>query len=121
MAALDRYDEWEHGIDALLAEREPTAAPELAELYDPVTLAGIDTQTEPAGRPASGWRGGVTAGAMVVGMVHGVRDVLDTDEDEPVMEIEEDRRSRRLEHVSVHLAWGAPAASIAIVRPWLAP
>ena len=55
---------------------------------------------------------------MVVGLVNGVRDVLE-DEPDPIVEIDEEVRDRRLEPVTVHLAWGNPSASVAIVRRWL--
>lgn len=113
MSALDRYDEWADGLDD-----------ELAAIYDPATFAAIDGATgEPAAKlrpagPGGAWRGGVAAGAMVVGLVNGVRDVFD-DESEPIVEIEEERAAARLEPVTVHIAWGNPAASVAIVRRWL--
>ena len=116
MSALERYDEWEATLDDT---HDQPAAPSLEDIYDPETLLAIDRRHEPSSTAVAGWRGGVTAGAMVVGMVQGVRDVLDTDEEEPVVEIDEVPRSRRLEPVSVHIAWGNPAASVAIVRPWL--
>ena len=56
---------------------------------------------------------------MVAGVVHGVREVFDDDEFEPVVEIDEDLDGRRLEAVTVHLVPGDPAAGIAIVRRWL--
>lgn len=119
MSALDHWDELEERIDRVLGE-EP---PDLEDLYDPAVLAAIDARGEAAGRAtASPWRGGLTAGALVVGMVHGVRDVLDTDDDDPVVEeIDEILRASRREWVSVHLAWGNPQASVAVIRPWLAP
>ena len=55
---------------------------------------------------------------MVVGLVNGIRDVLD-EESEPIVEIEEERAFARLEPVTVHIAWGNPAASVAVVRRWL--
>jgi hypothetical protein len=110
MSALDRYDEWAEGLDD-----------ELAEIYDRATLDAIDAATgEPGALPPApaAWRGGIAAGAMVVGLVNGVRDVFD-EEAEPVVEIEEERAAARLEPVTVHLAWGNPAASVAVVRRWL--
>lgn len=123
MSALQAFDDWADQLDD-----------RLAGVYDPATLQAIDSASgEPVRRllphtaapppgpatPAAGWRGGVAAGAMVVGLVQGVRDVLDDDESDPVVEIDEEARHRRLEPVTVHLAWGNPAASVAIVRPWL--
>lgn len=110
MRALDRWDDFEDGLDD-----------DLADVYDDATLRAIDRQVGEPAAPAvaRGWRGGATAGAMVVGMVQGVRDVLEEDESEPVVEIDEDLSDARLQAVTVHLAWGNPAASVAIVRPWL--
>ena len=110
MSAMDRWDEFEDGLDD-----------DLAEVYDEATLRAIDRQGgEPAAPSvARGWRGGATAGAMVVGMVQGVRDALEDEESEPIVEIDEDLRGTRQQAVTVHLAWGNPAASVAIVRPWL--
>ena len=110
MTALDRWDEFEDGLDD-----------DLAEVYDEATLRAIDRQGGEPAAPAvvRGWRGGATAGAMVVGMVQGVRDALEDEESEPVVEIDEDLRDARQQAVTVHLAWGNPAASVAIVRPWL--
>ena len=116
MSALDRYDEWEAALDDVLQE---SPSPSLEDIYDPETLLAIDHQREPGAAPAGGWRGGVTAGALVVGMVSGVRDVLEPEDEDALVEIEEAQPARRLEPVSVHLAWGNPSASIAIVRPWL--
>ncbi len=93
----------------------------LEDVYDDATLRAIDARTgEPSRPPApgGGWRGGVTAGALVVGLVGGVRDALETDEPEPQVEVEA-RSRQRLEPVVVHLVPGDPAASVAIVRRWL--
>lgn len=114
MSALDRWDDFEDGLDASLDD-------DLAGVYDPATLRAIDGQAgEPPTRAvARGWRGGATAGAMVVGMVQGVRDALEDEESEPVVEIDEDLGHGGAQAVTVHLAWGNPAASVAIVRRWL--
>lgn len=117
MGALDRYDEWEAGLDDSLIPLEA--------LYDDATLRGIESRVEPpapieaADPESSGWRSNVAAGAMVVGLVNGVREALDPDPDEAVAEAPQWRLSGPDEAVTVHLAWGAPAASVAIVRPWL--
>ncbi|MEM7286912.1 MAG: hypothetical protein AAF480_11215 [Actinomycetota bacterium] len=110
MSALDRWDDLEAGVDD-----------DLAEVYDAATLRAIDRQVgePPTPAVARGWRGGATAGAMVLGMVQGVRDALEDEESEPVVEIDEDLREARHQAVTVHLAWGNPSASVAIVRPWL--
>ncbi len=110
MSALDGWDDFEAGLDD-----------DLAEVYDSATLRAIDGQggEPPAPRVAAGWRGGATAGAMVVGMVQGVRDALEEDDADPVVEIDEELGEERHRAVTVHLAWGNPAASVAVVRRWL--
>lgn len=91
----------------------------MEEWYDPATLRAIDgVSGEPAAR-AGGWRGGVAAGAVAAGMMAGVRDVFGAPGDDAVVDTEDIQPTRRLEPVSVHLAWGDPAASVALVRPWL--
>ncbi|MFQ5558230.1 MAG: hypothetical protein ACE5GB_12080 [Acidimicrobiales bacterium] len=90
------------------------------ELYDGPTCHAIDAWRPSPGRrpPASGARGGVMAGALVVAGLAGVRDALDEDEPEiaevqPVRDVESD------EAVTVLFVPGAPHATIAVVRPWL--
>ena len=163
MTALDRWDEWEAGLDPRSASgthpnpadpdsadslSDPAAQPdrtalsdvsgpaelpipaeasdvsgpaELSDLYDPATLRAIDARGGEPRRSASvtGWRGGATAGAMVVGMVQGVHHALDDDEAEPVVEIDRERGDAGAQAVTVHLAWGNPAAGVAVVRRWL--
>ena len=104
------------------AEASDVSGPaELSDLYDPATLRAIDARGGEPRRSASvnGWRGGATAGAMVVGMVQGVHHALDDDEAEPVVEIERERGDAGAQAVTVHLAWGNPAAGVAVVRRWL--
>ncbi len=113
MSALDRYDEWAESLDRLLGpavDDDP-----LVDVYDPETLAAID---EGRTRPhTSRWRGRAAAGAVVAGLVTGMREVFEP-EGEAVVELQESTR-RRPEAVTVHLAWGNPAASVAVVRRWL--
>lgn len=117
MAALDRYDRWEAGLDQCLSAG--LAPPPIEELYDAATWRAIDDGAAESPARAGGWRGGVAAGAVMAGMMSGVRVVLGTDDDDAVVETEDTQPTRRLEPVSVYLAWGDPAASVAIVRPWL--
>lgn len=88
---------------------------DLDEFYDDVTLAAIEART---GEP-SRWQGRAASGTLVLGMMQGVKDALDDEEIEPVVDIEEEHRASLLEAVTVHLVPGCPAASIAIVRRWL--
>lgn len=101
-------------MDALLA-----SAPALEDVYDDEVLTAIDRGLEPATEPGALQRR-VASSALVLSLVNGVREAVDADdEDEDLIEIYEAEHGRRLEAVSVHLAWGDPAAGIAIVRPWL--
>ena len=104
MGALDRYDAWDASLD---------------DLYDEETVRAIDARREPAAELNRGWRSGLASGALVVSLVNGVRDAVDPEDD--VIELEQERVDARVEPVSVYLAWGEPAASVAIVRPWLFP
>jgi hypothetical protein len=110
VSALGRFDQWAEDLDD-----------ELTAIYDPATVAAIDRRGGQPPTPATArrWRGGATAGAMVVGLVSGVERALDDDDDEAIVEIDEEIRDHRLQAVTVHLAWGDPAASVAIVRRWL--
>lgn len=129
MNALDRFDEWESRLDGVLPRSGPTrraldpAHPdrvELAQLYDRRTFEAIEVGGgEPPRTDRAGWRGGAATGAVLVGLVQGARDVLDDDDPEPVVEIEELRRDRNHQAVTVHLSWGNPAAGVAVVRRWL--
>jgi hypothetical protein len=108
--AIERYDEWEASLDETLADP-------LAPVYDAETLEAIDGE-DAGSTTTSAWRGGVVSGALLVGMVNGMREALDVGEREP--EIGQFEQSFSLhEAVTVRLAWGNPAASVAIVRPWL--
>lgn len=133
MSAVDRFDDWSSRVDDLVGAGDTPAAgrpipsgdrpDSLSDMYADDVLAAIEDQCgEPTTSTArsGGWRGGATAGAMVVGLVHGVRDALDDEDDtEPVVEIDEERGDRRHEAVSVHLVWGSPEAGVATVRRWL--
>ncbi len=128
MGALERYDQWEAGLVDGVLERDfdgaerPTDPPPIEDIYDTDTLEAIDAAgpQPPAPRAGSGTlRGGVAAGALAAGLL-GVGSALDDiDDEEPVVELEQARRDARLEPVSVYLAWGDPAASVAVVRRWL--
>lgn len=100
--ALERYDEWEASLEAV---------------YPPEVLAAIDARREPTAPARFARR---TAGAaLVLGLVNGVREAFDPDDGEAEVEIDDVMRRSRHEPVSVYLAWGDPAASVAVVRPWL--
>ena len=128
MGALERYDHWEAGlVDGVLARdpdatKRPTDPPPIEDISDQDTLMAIDAAgpQPPVARAGSGTlRGGVASGALAAGLL-GVGSALDDiDDEERVVEIEQARRDGRLEPVSVYLAWGDPAASVAVVRRWL--
>ena len=122
VGALDRYDEWDVSAGELLATLDagvPDVVPSLEDLYDEETVRAIDARHEPPADPNRTWRSGLASGALVVSLVNGVRDAVDPDDE--VVELEQEQVDARLAPVSVYLAWGEPAASIAIVRPWLFP
>lgn len=117
VSALERFDAWVDDLDEVLTN---ATNPELSELYDPVTVSAIDARTgEPsAKRRAPRWRGGAAAVTMAVGVVQGLRDVVDDDFD-PIVEIDEGSCDHRRRAVTVHLVPGDPAAGVAVVRRWL--
>ena len=90
------------------------------DIYDEQTVAAIDSWRAGRGtEPVRGWRGGVTAAAVVASGLVGVSTALD-DDVEP--EIEEPRvrlQSSRTEAVTVLFVPDDPAGTVAVVRPWL--
>jgi hypothetical protein len=117
VSALDRFDAWADDLDEILTR---TADPELSDLYDPITVSAIDGRTgEPSvTRRAPRWRSRAAAGAMAMGVVQGLRDVVD-DGSDPIVEIDEDQCDHRQRAVTVHLVPGDPAAGVAVIRRWL--
>ena len=101
-------------------------------MYNEATLRAIDhrrepprARTEPArrlGREGVRTDGVLVAGALTAGLLRGVHTALDGDEsDDAIVETLDEERSGPSAAVSVHLVWGEPAASVAIVRRWLLP
>ena len=90
------------------------------DLYDDETRAAIDSWRPGRGaEPVRGWRGGVTAAAVVASGLVGVSTALE-DDVEPV--IEEPRlrvRPSRPEAVTVLFVPDDPVGTVAVVRPWL--
>jgi hypothetical protein len=127
MAALDRYDDWESQVDARLAEhgcrdnQADEGPPALSELYDPATQAAINRGgPQPPGTPTPPrWRGGMAAGAVKAGLLGTAAALDERPDEEPVVELDRAIGGQKLEPVTVHLAWGDPAASVAVVRRWL--
>lgn len=108
-----------------MPERAPV--PDLDEVYDDATLAALDAwgrrggpaPPPPATASGSGWRRGAATGALVTGLVLGLREVLEDEvDDETVLEMEAPGADPGAA-VVVHLVPFDPAASVAVVRPWL--
>ena len=91
-------------------------APDLEELYGPDVVAALDRP-----RPAPEVRAGRSAAAaLTAALLTGVAASLDERRPEPeIAEFEPDRDHDWLQPVTVHLVPGVPAASVALVRPWL--
>jgi hypothetical protein len=93
----------------------------LDDVYDEVTLARIDRSVPSPARPVvTGWRRGTATGALVTGLVVGLRDVVEPARRDVIVE-EVDLFGRvdpAAPVVYVHVP-GAPALSRASVRPWL--
>jgi hypothetical protein len=93
-----------------------------ADLYDDRTLGRLD-RTERQQLPAEvarGWRVGLGAGVIATTAMLGVRDVIEPERRDPVIE-EVDLAGFHDPDAAVvyHHVPGAPKASRAIVRPWL--
>lgn len=113
--------------DVLLSVMEEF--PQLEDIYDTATVDAIDklrvrhrTSQLPAAEPSRRRDNLAVAGALTASMLRGIDQVLDADEDDDgIVEVLDQDGVGRHQAVSVHLVWGEPAASIAIVRPWLLP
>jgi hypothetical protein len=97
-------------------------APSLAEIYDDDTLAALDawqprTGAEPSRRLG---RAGL-AGVVLTSLALGLRDVLDDDDDEDIVEYRPDAGDPGERWVTFVHVPGAPGASRLVIRPWLAP
>ena len=95
--------------------------PPLEELYDPATLRVIDgwSREQPAVEPTRPWRRAAVAGAIKTALVTGVREALEDEEEDAVVDIDRVRERSLLEPVTLYFVPGEPRASVAIVRPWL--
>jgi hypothetical protein len=95
---------------------------ELDDLYDEPTLARFDGGGRRRVPPevVRGWRSGIGAGAIMTTAMLGVRDVVEPERRDPIIEeIDLDRLVDLDAPVVYHHIAGAPKASVAIVRPWL--
>jgi hypothetical protein len=96
-------------------------SPALESLYDDRTLELLDRGQRRRPSPVpSRWRQRTAAGAVVTALAIGVREVLEPERrDEIVEEIDTDGLlDPTLPVRYIHVA-GAPKASVAIARPWL--
>jgi hypothetical protein len=95
---------------------------EFEDLYDDYTLDRLESHERrrvPA-EVARGWRGGLGAGVIATTAMLGVRDVLEPEHRDPIIEeVDLTRFVDRDAPVVYHHVPGLPAASRAIVRPWL--
>ena len=98
----------------------------LEQVYDPAVVARIDgyPSRNPADNEGGSDRGrvrrSVAASSLTAALLRGVDAVLDDDDDDAVVEVER-QPVPPVRAVEVHLVWGRPSRSVAVVRPWLLP
>jgi hypothetical protein len=101
---------------------EPDGVDEFDDLYDERTLGRFEAherRTVPA-EVARGWRSGLGAGVVAATAMIGVRDVLEPERRDPIIEEVDLTRFVDLDAPVVYRhVPGHPQASVAIVRPWL--
>lgn len=95
---------------------------ELQDVYDDDTLARLDAWR--AGRAAraaevSVWRRGSATGLVVTGLALGVREALEPEHRDPVVEEVDVTGLDGSAAVTVLFVPDNPRATIAVVRPWL--
>ena len=95
--------------------------PSLEDLYDPATLAVIDgwSSVTRTVEPVPAWRRAAAAGALTTALATGVREALEDEAEDPVVEIDRAPERTRLEPVTLYFVPGEPRATVALVRPWL--
>lgn len=103
----------------------PDPAPALEDVYDARTLAALDARVEPkwadddpaVERPRPGFRGSVASGAVLAGLMLGMREVFDPDATrEPVFELAPDPGLQPVDGVTLYFVPGDAKATIAVVR-----
>jgi hypothetical protein len=95
-------------------------AHDLRDVYDDDTLARLDSwRGARAGTAVPAWRRGSAAGLVVTGLALGVREALEPDRRDPVVEEVDVSGLDGSAAVTVLFVPGNPKATIAIVRPWL--
>ena len=97
------------------------SAERFEDLYDDETLAALDRWAPGAGAEPARRRSRVGAGVLLAGLALGLRDALDADRGDPVLEPDPAGGSVKARWVSFVYVPGSPAASRIIVRPWLTP
>lgn len=104
----------------------PDPAPALEDLYDARTLAALDAGVEPdreaeddeatVEHPRRGFRGSIASGAVLAGLMLGMREVFDPDASEPVYEVAPDPGLQPVDGVTLYFVPGDPRATVAVVR-----
>ena len=105
-----------------MSEPDPFDPFDFDDLYDERTLGRLGGASRRRGPSeiVRGWRGGLGAGAIMTTAMLGVRDMIEPEQRDPVIEeIDLDRFVDLDAPVVYHHVPGAPKASVAIVRPWL--
>ena len=105
----------------------PDAPPALEDVYDARTLAALDAGVEPdrveddgdelVDRPRPGFRGSIASGAVLAGLMLGMREVFDPDATrEPVFELAPDPGLQPVDGITLYFVPGDPKATVAVVR-----
>lgn len=104
----------------------PDPAPALEDVYDARTLAALDAGVEPVrpdpgdevvDHPRPGFRGSVASGAVLAGLMLGMREVFDPEATrEPVFELAPDPGLQPVDGVTLYFVPGDPQATVAVVR-----
>lgn len=103
----------------------PDAPPALEEVYDARTLAALDARVEPgwddedtvAERPRTGFRGSIASGAVLAGLMLGMREVFDPEAgDEPRFELAPDPGLQPVDGITLYFVPGDPQATVAVVH-----
>jgi hypothetical protein len=97
-------------------------APSLADIYDDETLAALDAWQPRQGAepPRRLGRAGL-AGLVLSGLALGLREVLEDDDDDDLVEYRPEAGDPGERWVTFVYVPGAPGASRLVIRPWLAP
>lgn len=103
----------------------PDPPPALEDVYDARTLAALEAGTEPswdaeesvAERPRPGFRGSIASGAVLAGLMLGMREVFDPEAGrEPVFELAPDPGLQPVDGITLYFVPGDPRATVAVIR-----